>query len=257
VTLFEGILWAVLIALAVGGAFWVRHLWSIRGSGRLAVADWREKFRSLFGVGLFGALLLLGLAAVASYAPTLAGAGLAAALAVVGVLLGFLFGIPRTLQSDAPVEGAAIVEGTAAPTGAAPAVPAPTQALVYRINSNLEQISDWLTKTLVGLGLTQLTTAPDRLREMGAYFAPALGGAAEVAERVAVVAIIYFLVCGFLFGYLWTRLFLASAFKWADANIVQDIRRHLGREPTGAGASGGTGEADGGTGVTDSGGPAR
>src|SRR6266508_6277591 len=56
---------------------------------------------------------------------------------VAGGLLGFLFGIPRSLAGP---EGS--VDGAAA--GGA-----------YRPNTNLEQISDWLTKILVGVGLVQ------------------------------------------------------------------------------------------------------
>src|ERR1700730_13401118 len=53
-----------------------------------------------------------------------------------GWAVGFLFGVPR-------------VGSTPAST---------------RINTNLEQISDWLTKILVGVGLTQLHKLPTALR---------------------------------------------------------------------------------------------
>ncbi|NCC33972.1 MAG: hypothetical protein EOM24_18450, partial [Chloroflexia bacterium] len=63
-----------------------------------------------------------------------------------GLLFGFLFGIPRVLQGNQPSEP---------PTPAPPAENAPeseqkTQTL-YRlqVNTNLEQISDWLTKIIV------------------------------------------------------------------------------------------------------------
>jgi hypothetical protein len=62
-----------------------------------------------------------------------------------GALLGFLFGIPRSLA----------VEATPAGTTAEP-VEAGQRAALYRSNTNLEQISDWLTKILVGVGLVEL-----------------------------------------------------------------------------------------------------
>jgi hypothetical protein len=74
-----------------------------------------------------------GFLSVASVSLLLAGAS-----TFVGGLLGFLFGIPRTLQQEganAPVEAnAAAASGSAA------------SRIEYRINTNLEQISDWLTK---------------------------------------------------------------------------------------------------------------
>src|SRR5262249_23262070 len=52
---------------------------------------------------------------------------------VSGCLVGFLFAIPRTVQGE---------EGSK--------VSGPSQQTQYRPNTNLEQISDWLTKILVG-----------------------------------------------------------------------------------------------------------
>jgi tetratricopeptide (TPR) repeat protein len=78
------------------------------------------------------------------------------------------------------------------------------------VNTNLEQISDWLTKILVGVGLTQLTELPTLLR--------VLGESVTVANSVAVTIglIVTFLICGFFAGYLLTRLFLAGAFQEAE-----------------------------------------
>src|SRR4051812_27802494 len=54
------------------------------------------------------------------------------AAALVGALAGFVFGIPKTVATGTP---AATSAGTASP---------------YQGNTNLEEISDWLTKILVG-----------------------------------------------------------------------------------------------------------
>lgn len=59
-----------------------------------------------------------------------------------GSSLGFVFGIPRTLQHDVP---ATQVEADV-----------DKGAVKYQINTNLEQISDWLTKIIIGIGLIEM-----------------------------------------------------------------------------------------------------
>ena len=62
---------------------------------------------------------------------TIGGLGmLSAAALIAGGFFGFLFGIPRYLATPGPMQ--------------------------VQPNTNLEQISDWLTKVLVGVGLTQI-----------------------------------------------------------------------------------------------------
>jgi tetratricopeptide (TPR) repeat protein len=130
--------------------------------------------------------------------------GVGGAALLIGVLLGFLFGIPRTLQGDVPDKA----------------------TRTYQVNTNLEQISDWLTKIIVGVTLIDLRTIPGHLMEISEYLAPALGGGRR-AEAMAGGSILYFSVAGFFFGYLGTRLYLASAIPWADeeSNIGPLIAR--------------------------------
>jgi hypothetical protein len=111
----------------------------------------------------------------------------------VGGLLGFLFGIPRTMQQDAL---------PASNTEA-------DRKVGYGVNTNLEQISDWLTKILVGVGLTQIASMPGYLQSLASYFGAGLGSPPE-AEAFAAAVIVYFTICGFLFSYLWTRLYFAD-----------------------------------------------
>jgi len=67
-----------------------------------------------------------------------------------GGLLGFMFGIPRMItnqnSSDSIISGRAISQ-----------------------NDNLVQISDWLTKIIVGVGLTQLYNIPKSINELGLF----------------------------------------------------------------------------------------
>ncbi|MFD9124639.1 hypothetical protein [Kitasatospora sp. NPDC059571] len=159
----------------------------------------------VLGAGVAG----LSLYALAGGHPAAAlGGGLlvAATFTVGGGLLGFLFGIPRLLTSGA---------------AAHPDDRSATSTASYAPNTNLEQVSDWLTKILLGAGLTQIGTLPHRLRELGAELAPALGdgpGAAGIAAAVAV----YFTVAGFLSGWLVTRLLLARALSAADRQTLAD-----------------------------------
>lgn len=127
---------------------------------------------------------------------------LAGATQVAGALLGFLFGIPRHSEPRAPS-----TPGPKVPAGS-------SSQLDYQPNTNLEQISDWLTKILVGVSLTQLPAIRDTVREFVEFAAVGLGGADT--KLLAFVILAYSLTCGFLLGYLATRLFLPGAFVWAD-----------------------------------------
>jgi tetratricopeptide (TPR) repeat protein len=123
----------------------------------------------------------------------------------VGALFGFLFGIPKTLQDQA---------GTAAQGQGKPE----REAAVQATNTNLEQISDWLTKILVGVGLTQLYKARGELGTLGNYFAVAS------APAVTLAMVLNFSIAGFLTGYLLTRLFLTGAFMVVERSI-RDLTR--------------------------------
>ena len=124
-----------------------------------------------------------------------------------GGLIGFLFGIPRKLQQD-QVNGDAEETNNNA-TGEQNGRPS------YQTNTNLEQISDWLTKILVGVGLTQMTKIPDLLGNFAIYAASGLGDFPS-SKIFSLALLIYFSIGGFLISYLVTRLNLLSAFVQAD-----------------------------------------
>ncbi len=118
---------------------------------------------------------------------------IAAAAAVVGVLIGFLFGIPRVAVRQ-PVEGAD-----------------DSSAGSLQTNTNLEAISDWLTKIIVGVSLVQADEIVERFDTLlinlarAGYPRPVMGG-----------TIIFFVAAGFLSGYLWTRLVLTRYFSLSE-----------------------------------------
>jgi hypothetical protein len=145
----------------------------------------------------------------------------AVAVFTAGVCLGFLFGIPRTLQGTALPPPA--TAGTAA-AGATPAVPSAdseTSPAHLGTNTNLEQISDWLTKIIVGLGLINLEKLPAKIRSIVSQIAPTVGG--QYGFTLAIV--LGYSICGFLLGYLLTRLYLTSAFTL----VANDPLGQLGR----------------------------
>lgn len=140
---------------------------------------------------------------------------LAGSSAFAGGALGFLFGIPRTLQQAGESSG---TEGNHPRTDAGP----PMHQIEYRVNTNLEQISDWLTKILVGVGLTQIAAIRTNLVSLTAFVAKGLGSQSQ-AQVFAFALITYSVVVGFLFGYLWTRLYLVSALRVADQAAIGNL----------------------------------
>jgi hypothetical protein len=169
---------------------------------------------------------------------------LAGVALAIGVLVGFLFGVPKAasqpgLIPQPPAQPRAQPPAQPpAPPHAEPPPPPPNafsgQSLnlpqdqpdrpagsdrekekktpAFVPNTNLEQISDWLTKIIVGVGLVQLSTLPGKLRALAGYFATAFG-AEPVAPSVVLAIQGYFGIFGFLLGYLWARLYLMKEFS--------------------------------------------
>ncbi len=157
---------------------------------------------ALLGIGLLAAVLY-ALPHGAGQAATIIGAALATAgaAAAFGGVLGFLFGIPKTLQSER-------LDG---------------QRVRYLANTNLEEISDWLTKIIVGVGLIQIATLPSALRRLGAWLGPLFGGEPH-SPAFAIVYAAYCVVSAFLLLYLWTRSRLRGVLQAADADLTQKIK---------------------------------
>lgn len=132
-----------------------------------------------------------------------------AAALLAGSLIGFLFGIPRTLQRQDRVNTQNNTDQKE--TGA-----------TYEDNTNLEQISDWLTKILVGVGLTQIGKMPAKLGELAIFLKPGLGNNAA-SEVFGVVVVLVFSFDGFLIGYLWTRLYLATALRRQNLKRLEEF----------------------------------
>jgi hypothetical protein len=112
-----------------------------------------------------------------------------------GCLTGFIFAIPKSI-STSPTNQVRTKQG-------------------YISNDNLVQVSDWLTKIIVGVSLTQLVNVPGYVKKLGNYLGPAIGGG-DIGKIASISIVVYFLICGFLLAYLWTRLYFANMLE--DAN---------------------------------------
>lgn len=194
----------------------IKGLWSVdRDAKRVAVV--------MLVALVCGAILVMF--ATPSWRATVSGLLWAAACSSVGWFLGFLFGIPRSLSTDTartvtPTASDSTVTpaGTSLPSalstneGTGNAAPR-SKVLVgpsTAVNTNLEQISDWLTKIIVGVTLVESRKVLDCLSQVAQLMADSLGGAHLTS--IAFAILIYFSFSGLLGSYLLTRLFLQRAF---------------------------------------------
>lgn len=121
---------------------------------------------------------------------------LAGALAA-GGLLGFLFALPRSVTVSGEQQG---VSGS----------------WQVQPNTNLEDVSDWLTKIVVGITLVQLAEIPGAARGLFAGVGSGFGGG-EAATLLAGVLIVYGGTVGLIEAWLATRLFIIRWMNVPDA----------------------------------------
>jgi hypothetical protein len=122
----------------------------------------------------------------------------AACAFALGSLLGFLFGIPQYLAK----------------------AEADTDKASYQPNTNLTQVSDWLTKIIIGVGLVEFGQLATWIGELGDDLEPSLGGD-PTGKSIGVALVVGFFVIGFLVGYLYTRLRLQAAFTQSDRGAFE------------------------------------
>jgi len=134
----------------------------------------------------------------------------ALAAAVCGGFLGFLFGIPRSLQKKS-------VDNTS------------VSSVSYANNTNLEEISDWLTKIIVGVSLTQLPAIKkdfDALTSSVSYgFSSYLDSKFSYPYVGAII--VFFAVCGFFAVYLWSRIYLFEILNRLDKTIADIVANEV------------------------------
>jgi hypothetical protein len=156
--------------------FWKRH-------APVLANDVDTQRVEIFGLGIvaLGAIFLFSYSGLSK--ATAAWMFCGGSCFAVGMTLGFIFAIPR--------------------------------ASSRYVNSNLEVISDWLTKILVGVGLTEMKDIPGALGRLATFAAGGTGSTGK-DRAFALFVILYFFSGGFVAAYLETRVFLAGAFIRSD-----------------------------------------
>lgn len=133
----------------------------------------------------------------------------------VGCLLGFLFGIPRTIRPrSADMTGSADGRRDTASTP-------------YEPSNNLEQVADWLTKILVGVGLVELGKFGNALAQVGDQVAKSVAPPPLGTNIVTEVILVAFATIGFLASFLWTRIYYGGIQARADSDIVNWLQSKL------------------------------
>lgn len=143
---------------------------------------------------------------------------------VAGGTAGFLFGIPKAgISSKVATVHSSSTNATATRT------PDRTFAsneagseLRARPNTNLEEVSDWLTKILVGLTLVHLEKLQEEVHRIS------LNAAASIQQHptasaisAATALVVGFALIGFLSIYLYMRLFVQGAIVRSDEQMHQ------------------------------------
>ena len=105
---------------------------------------------------------------------------------IVGAFVGFIFGIPRT--------------------------PATKSSKDIGANTNLEEISDWITKIIVGVSLVQLNQISGGITELGNTVSAGLDNHPS-SFVFSVSTMIFYFVGGFLLAYLWSRIYLPKILR--------------------------------------------
>jgi hypothetical protein len=136
-----------------------------------------------------------------------------AAAFFIGVITGILFGIPRVARNS-------VRRNSREPNRD------------YQPNANIEEISDWLTKIIVGLTLVNLREIMAFMGSLGqklatAFLANQSASPAELrgAQIVALSALVWGFSCGFLYFYFWARDVL---FYWERPREADDHERQRG-----------------------------
>lgn len=163
---------------------------------------------------IIGGLMLLGLAFIVLFSVN-EGRNWGNILAVVslvmlasfavGAILGFIFGIPRTLQGDG--ESMLKKQGDSDDSKAKS-----DNGASVRSNTNLEQLSDWLTKIIVGVGLVEFKEIASSIATLSERLSNGIMDP-RFGFTIISTTVIFYLLMGFLVCYLWTRIYFEKILK--------------------------------------------
>ena len=151
-------------------------------------------------IGLFGLFTIL-FTPDRSCLPSLLITALGSIL--VGSLVGFLFGFPKANKKKNNEDEKS-----------------------FQLNTNLEEITDWLTKILVGIGISQLSSAKSNIKLLINF----INKDNDVPQSIILFLLLYFVIYGFFVGYLSSSLYLKSLLdnKYFNAEVfIHDVEKEL------------------------------
>lgn len=99
-----------------------------------------------------------------------------------------------------------------------------TDSSDYTLNNSLVEISEWLTKIIVGLGLVNLREIPEYLYNLG-QFVKKDSNNQNYVDFYAMSILVYFSVLGLYVGYNYMRLVLSPKYKIVDDNMLKKIEQ--------------------------------
>jgi hypothetical protein len=200
--------------------------------------DFLFQMKVLAGIGC----LLIGIYSfrlpVSSQILRIFGVGMlvAGAALLSGILLGFIFAIPRVSDRERDLKKEQEKRKTA--VGQEGILPLNTGEQPYSVsrNGNLVEISDWLTKIIVGVGLVELHSILGKLGRMSYELAPALlpaggvggspGAESLIIGQAAGLAILFFyFTLGFLLGYVWTMVYFQRDLEQENEQLSITLRK--------------------------------
>lgn len=169
----------------------------------------------------FGVFVVLGFVLISIYGISLRSVATSMiwmfACIMAGGAIGFLFGIPKIMQPSTKTDNTDKTEVQNNQSG--------NGDYKLFVNTNLTEISDWLTKIIVGLGLVNLTKLPPYINSIALSLSNGINSKDNASTLAfAYGLIICYTILGFLFGYLFTRLVLSQAFAEADRASIEQVK---------------------------------
>jgi hypothetical protein len=193
---------AFLLIFLLGAGSVIFALWKIIDDRSEENGDYQEIARSLQTVlvPIWIGTFIIFIASIDSLSKLAINLSIGGAALASGSFLGVLFGIPRSSSSRN--------NSSAKNNSSSSDSDLTNTRSYYADNTNIEEISDWLTKILVGIGLVQLTKITTYISKFQEQL--------KNPEKYAIFEVsivILFTVWGFFLGYLSARLFLPTAFS--------------------------------------------
>lgn len=139
-----------------------------------------------------------------------------------GCVLGFIFGIPKKYQNK---QAAVQLDKEGRPI--APEDPN------YTDNSSLEEISDWITKIIIGLGMIQFKSILGMMQNAAENINTSLQWAICADQTChlnfyvfSYALIVFYPIAGAIIGYLWTRIEFPYILnqKDIDLKVLKDLQ---------------------------------